>query len=265
MNTRLMTKMAAIREGIERGEEWDTIAARVGTTVTAVRVVGRGMGRARPTPVAVAETAGGPVPRAVDAASDQATVQPVDSAASQPSVPTAVCPAVGGALPWTGRYVAIDGTNVAGWGQRKGEPRLAQVLAVCRYFSGTGVRFACWFDSNFRWVVKRFSERDAAVLERILKEEPGVFKQSPAGSGAGGEAIKADPFVLRDAAGEPDGMVLSDDLFRREAEADPAAFGWAQREPERLIKGAVAGNGDVLLGANGEVRIPVADDPSEYI
>ena len=265
MNTTLMTKMAAIREGIERGEEWDAIAARVGTTVAAVRVVGKGMGRTRPTPMALAKMAGGPVPSAVDVAFGQAAVQTVDPMAGQPIVPPAVVPSLVGAFPWTGRYAAIDGANVAGWGQKKGEPRLTQVLAVCRYFSGNRVRFSCWFDATFRWAVKRFSERDAEILERILQEEPQIFKQSPAGGVEGGDAIKADVFVLRDVAGVPDGMVVSNDLYRREAEMDPESFGWVKREPERFIRGGIAGNGDVLLGNNGEVRIPVADDPASYI
>lgn len=244
-------RITAIREALAHGGEDGEIAVRLGTTAMAVRVLRKGLGGQKTTASAPSEGAPVTTAPAVQVAADGVP-------ATGPQLVSAVCP-------WRGRYVAIDGANVAGWGQKKGEPRLAQVLAVCRYFSENGVRFSCWFDATFRWAVKRFSERDAAVLDRILKEEPQVFKQSPAGGGVGGDVIKADVFVLRDVAGVPDGLVLSGDLFRHEAETDPEAFGWVKREPWRFIRGVVAGNGDVLLGTNGEVRIPVADNPETYI
>lgn len=250
-NVPLDDKIAAIREALALGGEDGEIAARLGTSAMAVRVVRKGLGGQKTT--ANAPSRGGGV---AVASAEQMSAAGVHAAGTQP-VPRG--------CPWRWRYVAIDGANVAGWGQKKGEPRLTQVLAVCRYFSGNRVRFSCWFDATFRWAVKRFSERDAAVLDRILKEEPQVFKQSPAGGGEGGDAIKADVFVLRDVTGVSDGVVVSNDLYRREAETDPEAFGWVKREPERFIRGGIAGNGDVLLGTNGEVRIPVADDPASYI
>lgn len=252
----LESKKNAILDALASGGDDREIAAQLGTTAQAVRVIRKGVERVR-------RMGSASLPAAEPTAVEDATTDV--SATGMSTDGLSAVPSGAGEVPWGGRYVAIDGANVAGWGRRKGEPRLAQVLALCRWLSDHGVRFTCWFDAGFRWAVKGFSESDSAVLERVLKAEPGVFKQSPAGGGADGETIKADPFVLRDAAGVPGGLVVSNDLYRTEAEKDSEAFGWTQREPDRFIRGAVAGNGDLLLGANGEVRIPVADDASRYI
>lgn len=236
----MLGMMESIREALLRGEEEESVAGRLGTTLQAVRVIRKGLGNAVPA----------------------ADVRPSWTTATS----AGTRPAAAGQCPWSGRFAVVDGANVAGWGgQRKGEPRLAQVLAICRYFSENGVRFACRFDANFRWCLKRHSERDADVLDQVFRNEPQLFRQSPAGQGPTGETIKADPFVLRDAESETDGLIVSNDLYRREAAANPEAFGWVLREPWRFIRGDIAPNGDVVLGAGGEVRIPVREDPEFYI
>ena len=165
--------------------------------------------------------------------------------------------------PWPGHHVSMDGTNVAGWSRRLGEPRLVQPLAIARYFGTQRVRFSCWFDSNFRHCLWKYNPKDAAVFDTIVRMEPAIFKQAPAGVDANGKSIKADPFVLRDA--EPDGLVLAGDLYRREARENPTLFGWTQNNPQRRITGQIASNGDILLGPCGEVRIPVVDDAEYYL
>ena len=57
----------------------------------------------------------------------------------------------------------------------------------------------------------------------------------------------------------------ADDLYRMEIELNPQSFGWLTRHPERRITGHIAANGDILLGDNGLIRIPVNNDPIFYI
>ena len=236
----LAPRIEAIRSAILRGDGDDAIALRLGTTPQAVRVVRKGMAVGMP----------------------QANHAAHSSYAARPQVGRNRQAAP--ACPWLGRFVAIDGANVCGWGCRKGEPRLVQVLAICRWFAECGVRFTCWFDSNFRWcLAKRFS-RDAAVLEGALRHEPDVFKQAPAGVDSDGVPRKADPYVIHDAATYSNSLIVSDDLYRKEIEANPDEFAWL-RDPARRIVGEIASNGDVLLGDHGQVRIPVENDPQFYI
>ena len=169
------------------------------------------------------------------------------------------------ACPWRGRFASIDGANVSGWGQRRSEPRLVQALALCRWLSDNGVRFTCWFDANFRWCLRKFNPHHSDVLEQVLQHEPSLFKMPPAGVKANGETRKADPFVLQDASFVPDGLIVSNDLYRAEIEANPQAFGWLARHPERRITGQIAANGDILLGDDGRIRIHVNNNPMFYI
>ena len=169
------------------------------------------------------------------------------------------------ACPWRGRFASIDGANVSGWGQRRGEPRLVQALALCRWFSDNGVRFTCWFDANFRWCLRKFDPHHADVLEQVLQQEPSLFKMPPAGVKADGKPRKADPYVLQDASSVPDGLIVSNDLYRAEIVANPQTFGWLLAHPERRIVGQIGENGDLRLGDDGMVPVPVVDDPEYYI
>jgi len=243
-----IARAAAIRAALGRGESDEAIAANLGTTLQAVRVVRKGLGLAQTRWLA---------------ARPQTFVR--QDLARRSPVPT-MCRAQGAsACPWRGRFASVDGANVAGWGQRRGEPRLAQTLALCRWFSDNGVRFVCWFDSNFRWAVRNSNPRHADVLEQILQREPGLFKMSPAGVTANGIPRKADPFVLQDASSMPGGLVVSNDLYRKEVESNPQGFGWLNQHPERRVTGQIAANGDILLGDDGRIRIPVNNDPMFYI
>lgn len=235
----VLVKAAAIRAALGRGESDEAIASSLGTTPQAVRVVRKGLGM-QPSVLTRTNHGFNVCPPVVHS--------PV----------TAVCP-------WRGRFASVDGANVSGWGRRRGEPRLAQTLALCRWFSDNGVRFVCWFDSNFRWSVRQFNPSHADVLEQILQREPGLFKMSPAGVTANGLTRKADPFVLQDASSMPGGLVVSNDLYRREVESNPQGFGWLIQHPERRITGQTGANGDILLGDNGLIRITVNNDPMFYI
>ena len=166
---------------------------------------------------------------------------------------------------WTGRFVAMDGANISGWSRRRGEPRLAQTLAICRWLEDHGVRFGCWFDASFRHCLRKCSPKDAVALETLLQNYPELFKSAPAGVDSQGNSIGADAYVLRDADSFPDGLVLTSDLYRSEAKENPHLFGWTQDHSERRITGQIASNGDVLLGDNGEVRIAVHDDIEFYV
>ena len=166
---------------------------------------------------------------------------------------------------WTGRFVAIDGANISGWGRRRGEPCLSQTLAICRWLDDHGVRFSCWFDASFRHYLRKCSLKDAVALEILLQNYPELFKSAPAGVDSQGNSIGADAYVLRDADSFPDGLVLTSDLYRSEAKENPHLFGWTQDHPERRITGQIASNGDVLLGDNGEVRIAVHDAIEFYV
>ena len=235
----VLAKAAAIRAALRRGESDEAIASSLGTTPQAVRVVRKGLGM-------------------------QAVI-PMRTNHGFNVCPPVVHSPVTAVCPWRGRFASVDGANVAGWGQRRGEPRLAQTLALCRWFSDNGVRFVCWFDSNFRWAVRQFNPRHADVLEQILQREPVLFKVSPAGVTANGVPRKADPFVLQDASSMPGGLVVSNDLYRKEIESNPQGFGWLTHHPERRITGQIAANGDILLGDDGRIRIPVNNDPMSYI
>ena len=104
-----------------------------------------------------------------------------------------------------------------------------------------------------------------AMLEMIMREEPRLFQYTPAGYRSPGEEIKADPFVIRDAESEPNGMILANDRYLREARENRELFGWTQDHPERLIKGAIGNGGCVRLGYHAEVTIPVVEDAHFYI
>ena len=240
-------RAAAIRSALMRGEDDETIAARLGTTAQAVRVVRKGV-----------ETTYVPA----SASRPHTSGRRMDGL--HPSMQKPRRSLMMAACPWCG-FASIDGANVSGWGQRRREPRLAQTLALCRWFSDNGVRFVCWFDTNFRWCLRKFNTRHADVLEQVLQCEPSLFKMPPAGVAANGTPRKADPYVLQDASSVPGGLVVSNDLYRVEIEANPQAFGWVTRHPERRITGSIDANGDILLGDNGLIRIPVIDDPEFYI
>ncbi len=244
----LEQRAAAIRAALMRGEDDETIAARLSTTVQAVRVIRKGLEQGQPAGLGTRPLTFG-----------------YQGVINRPTVPTVRRLIESLPCPWRGRFVSMDGTNVSGWSRRYGEPRLVQVLAVCRYFSQHGVRFRCWFDASFRPCLRKWSPRDADVLEIIMREEPELFKFAPAGTDSFGNQIKADPYVIRDAESVPGGLILSNDLYRHEAQKNPRMFGWTQQHPERRIKGQIAANGDLLLGDDGLIRIPVIDNPEYYI
>lgn len=245
-NPTILSKTTAIRAAILRGESDEVIAARLCTTLQAVRVVRKGLGVAQPLAAAERPIFGG----------RHGVVR---------HAPNMRVPTISAKCPLMGCFGSIDGTNVSGWGQRRGEPRIVQPLAICRWLSDNSVRFVCWFDANFRWCLRRFNPHHADVLEQVLQREPNLFKLPPAGVKADGEARKADPFVLQDASSVPNGMVISNDLYRAEVAANPQAFSWLTRHPERRLTGQIAANGDLLLGDDGLIRIPVVDDPEYYI
>jgi hypothetical protein len=238
----------AIRVALMRGEDDETIAARLGTTQQAVRVVRKGLGTMQAQAIANRPSVFGRL-----------------GGINHPLMPTVRRPMTMTACPLRGRFASTDGANVAGWGQKRGEPRLAQALALCRWFVDSGMRFVCWFDTNFRWGLRKFNPRHARILEAVLQHEPNLFKMPPAGVTANGIPRKADSYVLQDAASVPGGLVVSNDLYRAEIEANPQAFGWLLQHPERRITGMIAANGDILLGDDGLIRIPVVDDPAYYI
>lgn len=233
MRTNALALAAAIRAALMHGYSNETIAARMGTTLQAVRVVRKGM-------------------KGIGCTHSRCAASRIRNVRT-----SSPCP-------WRGRFAVLDGTNVAGWSRRRGEPRLAQTLAICRWFADNGVQFSCWFDSSFRWCLRKRFQRDAEVLDMVLREEPSLFKLSPAGVDSSGVTRKADPYVIQDAATVPDSMIVSNDLYRAEVDANPSAFGWV-RDPARRITGQIAANGDVLLGDNGLIRIPTNDNPESYI
>ena len=238
----------AIRSALMRGEDDETIAARLCTTVQAVRVIRKGLELGQP-------AGQGTRPQAFGR----------QGVVSRPAVPTVRRPMTMTACPLRGRFASTDGANVAGWGQKRGEPRLAQTLALCRFFSDNGVRFVCVFDANFPWCVRRFNPRHADVLEQVLQHEPKLFTMPPAGVNANGVRRKADPLVLHNASSVHGGLIVSNDLYRAEIRANPQEFGWLLHHPERRVTGMIDANGDLLLGDDGMIRIPVVDDPGYYI
>ena len=248
MNDNMLQRAAAIRAALMRGEDDETIAACLGTTVQAVRVVRKGLETTR-----------------VPARASRPRVFGRQVAGLRPPMRTPRSPLPTVACPWRGCFASIDGANVSGWGQRRGEPRLVQALALCRWFSDNGVRFTCWFDANFRWCLRKFDPHHADVLEQVLQQEPSLFKMPPAGVKADGKPRKADPYVLQDASSVPDGLIVSNDLYRAEIVANPQTFGWLLRHPERRIVGQIGENGDLRLGDDGMIPVPVVDDPEYYI
>lgn len=227
MNRELLAKVESIRFGIGKIDcaDWNQVAEQAGTTVLAVQVVARGLGVGRP-------------------------------GAMPPSTAVTPAEAVQGEWSWEGRLVIVDGANVAGWGRPRGAPRLAQLLALVRWLQDHGARVTCWLDASFRWALKAHSAEDASVLERLLQEEADVFRQAPAGGGA-------DLYVLSDAMGDPECLIVSGDRYQREVDEHPVEFGWVAEEPWRFVRGSVASNGDLLL--NGTERVPVCGDCEAYL
>ena len=223
--TRDPTLAQKIRAGLLRGEADAAIAARLGTTLRAVAVVRKGV---------------------------RATC------ARLPSAPAAAVAA------HEAKFFICDGSNVAGWSQIRGKPRLVQVLALCRWASRQGA-FCSWFDASFLGCLTRYSAKDARVLTELLRREPACFKQAPSGYDARHERIRADDFCLRDAALMPGSVIVTDDRFRKERKLDPVQHGWVQAHPERVLPGHVASNGDLLIGAHAEIHIPVVDDAEYYL
>lgn len=238
--TRDPTLAQKIRAALLRGESDAAIARRLNTTMQAVAIVRKGLG------VRVAS----PLLRG--------------GLSSQGLRPMA------GQEGARDEFFLLDGSNVSGWGRRFGEPRLAQTLAVCRWAQRqragrAGAAFCCWFDASFRHAVARYSAADARVLDEVLRREPELFKQAPAGTDAYGKRIRADNYVLREAEMRAGAVIISSDLYRREAREDAVHDAWLKGHPGRRLPGQVASNGDILLGARGEIHIPVVDSAEYYL
>ena len=171
------------------------------------------------------------------------------------------------------RFHVLDATNIAGWSRARGSPRLAQVLALCRWaqrirpsdMAGRRPAFVAWFDASLLGSLSRSSPRDAAVLQEVLRREPNCFKLAPSGFDGRREPIRADDFCLRELTIDPHAVLVSSDRYRAEAARNPELYGWVLEHPERLLPGQVASNGDLLLGAHGEIHIPVVDDAGYYL
>ena len=254
MKMAMQTRAEVIRCALMCGENPESIALRLGTSLQAVNVVAKGLrANNRQCPVRP----------------NVAPVSPVNGGGGfsryhkSPATANSYRRTRAITCPLKGKFVSIDGTNVSGWSRRKGEPRLTQTLAVCRYFAENDVRFTCWFDANFRHCLAKYSQRDAVVLDRILREEPAIFKIAPAGVDQYGEKIKADKYVLRDAESVNGGMVMAGDLYRKEVKEN-AEFAWVRCQPERRITGQISANGDVFID-NFNITIPVSGEAEDYI
>lgn len=144
-----------------------------------------------------------------------------------------------------GSFVALDGTNIAGWSTRRGKPNLATTLAICRTLKLKRIPYEVWFDANF---IHNLPPEDARVLESLFKNRPETFKCAPAGiDPRTSEPYKADIFVLQAVIshGIENSYYISNDLYRKEAKIDPQRFGWTQDRADRRICGNLSG--DVVL------------------
>lgn len=139
-----------------------------------------------------------------------------------------------------GQYIAMDGTNVCGWSTRRGCPKLNQLLAICRYCRMGGVDYTAWFDPSFKYCLEKFDPAAGRTLQALLNTRPDRFKEVPAGL-LNGQPIKADTFVLNDAAAH-NGWYLANDLYRAEANDNPARYGWVKDASDKRIAGQVSGN-----------------------
>ena len=139
-----------------------------------------------------------------------------------------------------GEYVAVDGSNVCGWSTKRGCPNLNQLLAICRYCRMGGVDYTAWFDPSFKYCLEKFDSAAGRTLQALLNTRPDRFKEVPAGL-LNGQPIKADTFVLNDAAAH-NGWYLANDLYRKEANDNPARYGWVKDASDKRLVGQVSGN-----------------------
>lgn len=139
-----------------------------------------------------------------------------------------------------GQYIAMDGTNVCGWSTRRGCPKLNQLLAICRYCRMGGVDYTAWFDPSFKYCLGKFDPAAGRTLQALLNTRLDRFKEVPAGQ-LKGQPIKADTFVLNDAAAH-NGWYLANDLYRAEANDNPGRYGWVKDSSDKRIVGQVSGN-----------------------
>jgi hypothetical protein len=134
-------------------------------------------------------------------------------------------------------YAVIDGTNVCCWGRGMS---LRPLLALVALLAEERREFICFFDANTK---HRLPRNEAVVYQTMLFERHRSFAEVPG-------KTKADDFILRRAENLK-GVVFTNDQYREHKEKYP----WVEKDPERLIKGMVAG--DRLMIAGLDVDLPL--------
>lgn len=152
-----------------------------------------------------------------------------------------------------GQYISMDGTNVCGWSTKRGQPNLNQLLAICRYCRMGGVNYTAWFDPSFKYCLREFDPAAGRTLQALLNTRPDRFKEVPAGQ-LNGQLIKADTFVLNDAAAH-NGWYIANDLYRAEANDNPGRYGWVKNASDKRIVGQVSGNYIFLEPIGWKIKI----------
>jgi len=109
--------------------------------------------------------------------------------------------------------------------------------------------FQVFFDATAPHILKKNAPQEAALYEKLLKDDPDHFCQVPAGT-------RADDFLLLQADANKNALILTQDLFRDHVDKYP----WLKTE-KRVIPGMVMNN--VIFFPEISLQISVSEQEKE--
>ena len=157
----------------------------------------------------------------------------------------------GNVSPRCGTEYLLDGSNIIHWNEYRNGITLKYLLAITEHLKKENQKYQVFFDASAPHVLRKQDPQEAELYEKLLKEDPEHFRQVPAGT-------RADDFLLLQADGNKDALILTQDLFRDHVGKYP----WIKTE-KRVIPGMILN--DIIFFPGISMQISVSATEKETL
>lgn len=157
----------------------------------------------------------------------------------------------GNVSPRCGTEYLLDGSNIIHWNEYRNGITLKYLLAITEHLKKENQKYQVFFDATAPHVLRKQDPQEAELYEKLLKEDPEHFRQVPAGT-------RADDFLLLQADGNKDALILTQDLFRDHVGKYP----WIKTE-KRVIPGMILN--DIIFFPGISMQISVSTPEKETL